>query len=169
MKLISIILIISFSLMIFQCSPKISRIGYPESNAAKNSNCEVLIKENAQIDEIIGLVIGTIKIGDTGFSSNCSEEDVIKILKEEACVLGAEIINIKEVERPDLSSTCFRCTADFIKLNESINLSDLKSSDNYSEEKIDKRVKEDSNTQLLLNIGGFAIGFAVTYFLFSGK
>jgi hypothetical protein len=155
----TLVLTIIITLLI-NCSPKITRMGYNE-NKNKTAQCDVIIKENATIDETMGKVIGEIKVGDTGFSTNCDEEKVMRILKEEACSIGADIINIKEIERPDLASSCYRVTAEFIKLNDSNMKGMIKSSEEFASEKIVERKKEDSKRNAGYIIGSVVIGALV--------
>jgi len=58
--------------------------------------------------------IGRIRLGDTGFSKKCNENDALQILKKEACLLGADVVNILGETRPDFWSTCYRVEAEFL-------------------------------------------------------
>lgn len=152
------------SILLLSCSPSVTRIGYNEGDNSI-SNCNVIIKENAEIDESIGKVIGNIEVGDTGFSTNCSEKDVMLILKQEACSIGADMINLTEIKRPDLMSSCFRVSATFIKLNESIAKDKIETSKEYSSEKIDKRDKEDSQKKTIYIITSIVVGVLVGWLI----
>ncbi len=60
--------------------------------------------------------LGEIKIGDTGFSTNCSWEVVIEKAKEEARKAGGNAIKITEHKPPSVfGSSCHRITATIIK------------------------------------------------------
>lgn len=52
--------------------------------------------------------VGKIKIGDTGFTSNCNYIDVLEKAKETALKTGANIIIIKKVKKPNFWSNCYR-------------------------------------------------------------
>jgi len=54
-------------------------------------------------------------VGDTGFTTDCSADRVVTILKEQACQAGADVVYVTEWQAPDLSSTCYRATADLIR------------------------------------------------------
>ena len=57
-------------------------------------------------------VLGTVKIGDTGFSTNCSYDTVIARAKEAARGAGGNAIKITEHRLPSLfGSTCHRIKA----------------------------------------------------------
>ncbi|TLX73072.1 hypothetical protein E9993_16565 [Labilibacter sediminis] len=60
--------------------------------------------------------IGTLDIGDTGFTINCSYEKVIERAKMEARKAGGDAIKITRHVRPDLWSSCHRITAEILKL-----------------------------------------------------
>jgi len=61
--------------------------------------------------------IGQVKIGDTGFSTNCSYEIAIESAKLEARKVGGNAIKIIEHKSPTaLGSTCHRLTARILKI-----------------------------------------------------
>ena len=99
------------------CAPTIKRIGYNSNDYSGNlDNCNPSIVKNQNYNSAGYKKIGEIKIDDSGFSTNCEESDVLKILKDEACKCGADVINIIEEKRADLLSTCYRTTAELIKV-----------------------------------------------------
>jgi hypothetical protein len=55
--------------------------------------------------------IGSIKIGDSGFSTNCNYETVIATAKEEARKNGGNVVLIEEHKTPDFWSLCHRIKA----------------------------------------------------------
>jgi hypothetical protein len=61
--------------------------------------------------------LGTIKIGDKGFTTQCSLEKVIELAKLEARKAGGNAIKIVEHKEPNLASTCHRITAEILKVN----------------------------------------------------
>jgi hypothetical protein len=108
--------------------------------------------------------IGEIKLGETGFSVACSEEQAVQILKKEACALQADIINIVEENRPDFLSSCYRCRAEFYKAeNSSIQ---IQSSELYKPDDIQARVSQDRSRNVVYAIFAIALG-AVAGFLFA--
>ncbi len=116
--------------------------------------------------------IGEIKIDDSGFSINCEESDVIKILKDEACKCGADVVNIIKEKRADIISSCYRATAEFIKIennDSAIVKNDLPvKSAEYSNAAINYRVQNDKNKKILLSVLGFGVGYAIGFLIFSG-
>ena len=112
MKLITYILL---SVMLCSCYHKITRVGYVESAAADN-DCKVEIVKFMQVNDTATTKLGEIKLGDTGFSTKCNENDAMNILHHEACSLNADLINIiEETPRSFTGSSCYRCAAVFYK------------------------------------------------------
>lgn len=66
--------------------------------------------------DIFGLKVsyhGTILLDDAGSTVNCSESKAMEILRKEACLLGANFVNIVYEARPSIWSICYRCSANF--------------------------------------------------------
>ena len=61
-------------------------------------------------------ILGTVKIGDTGFTINCSYQVVLDKAKQEARKVGGNAIKIIEHIPPGFSS-CHRITAKILKIN----------------------------------------------------
>lgn len=61
--------------------------------------------------------IGSVKVGDGGFSSNCDYETVIAAAKEEARKNGGNVVYIEEHKTPDFWSTCHRIKAKILLVN----------------------------------------------------
>jgi len=104
-------------LMIFNsCAPKISTSiskNYPPLDYSKD------VKVFGLQDPIPGSSeeIGTVKIGDTGFSTNCGWEVVLDKAKIEARKIGGNAIKIIDHIPPSLmGSSCDRITAKILKV-----------------------------------------------------
>ncbi|MFA5330096.1 MAG: hypothetical protein WC384_20045 [Prolixibacteraceae bacterium] len=137
------------------CSHRIVRMGY-QINKADYRNCDIVIKKQMIVSDSLQKV-GEIKLGETGLSIACSEEDAIEILKNEGCALKANVINITEETRADLWSSCYRCKAEFYRYTNP----DFKaqSDKGYQPENINKRVSKDRGKNTVMIIGGLAAGF----------
>ena len=61
--------------------------------------------------------LGTIKVGDSGFSINCNYATVLDKAKTESRKVGGNVLKITKHKRPDLWSSCHRITADVFKVN----------------------------------------------------
>lgn len=60
--------------------------------------------------------LGTIKVGDSGFSIKCNYATVIDKAKMESRKVGGNVLKITKHKRPDLWSSCHRITADIYKV-----------------------------------------------------
>jgi hypothetical protein len=109
-----IILMLLASLLLFTgCSYRIVRTGY-DTSKADYKKCNIAVKKCMVVTDSL-VWIGEIRLGDTGFSTFCSEEEALEILKNEGCAIGANIVNIIEDKRPTVICNCFRCRADFYR------------------------------------------------------
>ena len=144
-----LILIFLFS----SCSYRIVRGGYSKPNSV-HSDCDVIIKKQMSIPTSLKKV-GEIKLGDSGFSTSCSEEQAIGLLRKEACSLKANIINIVDESRPDLLSSCYRCRAEFY-IN-TVDNTTYQSDNQYNSENVKTRVSSDRTKNTFIAIGAIGI------------
>lgn len=122
------------------CTYRIVRTGY-DINKLDYENFDITIKKYEKINDSVATKIGEIKLGDAGFSIDCSEEHAINILKNEGYALNADLIIITEENRPDLWSFCYRCSAEFYKYNDPS--TKMTSDQIYDVENIQERVSKD--------------------------
>jgi len=61
--------------------------------------------------------LGTIKTGDSGFSTNCNYATVVDMAKTEARKVGGNAIKITQHKRPDFLSSCHRINADVLRVD----------------------------------------------------
>ena len=61
--------------------------------------------------------LGTIKIGDSGFSTNCNYATVVDMAKIEARKVGGNAIKITQHKKPDFLSSCHRINADVLRID----------------------------------------------------
>lgn len=106
------ITLILFSAIILQsCSPKIRTNLSNSSYQPLESESEiVVIEQNDQVPENSKL-IGDLKIGDSGFSTDCGYTKVMDEAKITARKSGANLIHLTEVKKPNFGSTCYRIKA----------------------------------------------------------
>ncbi len=107
-------LFLLFTLLV-SCSPSLTRIGYDDISEKSIENCNIPVVKDSSLVFSNDIIIGSIEIGDPGLAINCGPEEINKILQDEACKVEADLVHIKELNPPDLWSTCYRLTADFIK------------------------------------------------------
>ena len=135
----------------------IHRYGYQKRNS-DTINCKISFVRFQNYSDSVATKIGSIRLGETGFSVNCSETDAIEILKREGCTLGADIVNVKEESRADLWSSCYRCRADFYKLRDIKNI--LKSDSTYLPQNVKERVSNDRKRNVMI-VGGLLVILAI--------
>ena len=105
------LLFLSILLITASCSPKVSKtittsyapLDYKEEVMA--IDLQTPIPDGAEN-------MGTIKIGDSGLSSNCDYDTVLELAKTEARKVGGNAIKITEHKPPSaMGSGCHRITA----------------------------------------------------------
>ena len=60
--------------------------------------------------------LGTIKVGDSGFSTNCDYAVVLEKAKVETRKVGGNALKITKHSLPDVWSSCHRITADILRI-----------------------------------------------------
>lgn len=144
--------------LLSSCSHRIVRKGYYTSKY-DYTTCDVVLKRDFIVADTIATKLGEIKLGDKGFSTKCNEFDAIRLLKNEACAIDADLIVITKEDRPGALSTCYRCSAEFYKLNSSDKIIDLTDDDVFDPKKLAKRVDSDKNAIRNIFISSFISGF----------
>lgn len=124
------------------CSHKISRVGYSEPEADLVI-CEVIFKKFASTPSKGVKKIGDIELKDSGFSTRCDELDAIQLMKNEACLLGANYVNVISEKRADFKSTCYRCVAEIFVIEDDSLLKELQSSQEFEFTAIEERIAKD--------------------------
>lgn len=98
-------------LLLLSCGPSAkisSSANYPP--LPENTPVAVLnVNQQAPQD---AAAVGTLKIGDTGFSMDCDYPTVIARAKREALAMGGNVVKITKHKQPNLASTCHRIWAD---------------------------------------------------------
>ncbi len=147
--------LIILALFFLSCSHRIIRSGYNSDNSIKEIG-EVVIMKNAIIPDSIATKVGSIRIGDSGFSTSCNEADGLGILVKEAGFADADIVVITREQRPDVVSSCYRCSADFYKYNSPFYYSLYSTDEEYKEIYVDSRVIKDKKNVVGMILGGIA-------------
>lgn len=79
-------------------------------------------------------ILGSVKMGDTGFTTSCSYAKVIEAAKQSAREIGGNALKITEHKLPSVWSTCHRITADIINIPEEAMLAKSRVSENRIDE-----------------------------------
>ncbi len=70
--------------------------------------------------------IGEIKIGDSGFSTDCGYNKVMEELKKMARIAGANIVQLTFIRPPNMGSTCYRINAKMYRSFDNLVLAEVK-------------------------------------------
>lgn len=83
-----------------------------------NTSGEIDIYEQGEAIEADYTLIGTMWLGESGFSESCGYEDAMYLARKKARELGADAVQVEEVKRPDFLSTCYRVGVNIIEYND---------------------------------------------------
>lgn len=159
------ILYLLLSVLLFSnCTHYIARTGY-QPNKSFDTYYDVVIEKNTIVPSNSADLVGQIRLDDIGFSVSCSEEDALEILRKEACSINADLIVITNEIRPNLWSSCYRCSAEFYKYRkEKLNLTG-QTENPYKDELVSRRVQKDKNQNTAVLLGSLAFGFIIGFLL----
>jgi len=116
MKKLHGLMIISALIFFSSCNPKIST-SISKSYPALDYKQEVVVFGLDQPEPDNAEVLGQVKIGDAGLSTNCGYDIVMDKAKLEARKAGGNAIKIIEHKPPTaMGSTCHRITAKILKV-----------------------------------------------------
>ena len=116
------------------CASKITRYGYTVQDMPdrdKYLGCSMPIKKNFSYSKEDVEVLGELLSGDSGVSLNCGKGYVLGLLRQEACALKADLINIIYERNMDLWSSCYRAKAQFLHFKDRELATNLKSDTEY--------------------------------------
>ena len=95
----------------FSCAPKIRTTVSNSTYKKLDSQTEVIVINESVVPEN-SKYIGDLKIGDSGFTTDCGYEKIMNDAKAEAKSLGGNIIQVVEIKEPKKwGSTCYRLKA----------------------------------------------------------
>lgn len=110
----SIYFLVFWFFFLSACGPKITtRVSAP--NSPLNYQEEVIVYDLNQDIPESAVPLGTIKAGDTGFTTQNDYSKIIERLKEEARKNGANLIKINKHKNPDFWSSSHRIEATFYR------------------------------------------------------
>ncbi len=113
------IILLGITVIFSSCAPKIST-SISKNYGTLDSKMRVNVFDLNDSVPLNTEVLGYVKIGDTGFSTNCSWDVVIDKAKNEARQVGGNAIKIVDHRPPSLmGSTCHRIKAIILKVSNS--------------------------------------------------
>lgn len=117
------LLIFSVYLLITSCSPKVTTSIIKKYDPTDFKTEVVVLGVDDQIPNDAE-VLGDLKIGDSGFTSKCTYEEVITQAKMEVMKVGGNVLKIIEHKLPTaMGSTCHRIIAKILKISDTSKLS----------------------------------------------
>jgi hypothetical protein len=117
-RLIYRTLILGIILIFTECSPIVHTSTNDKKLIPLSPNEEVLvISLNQSVPDNCNYV-GRVRIGDTGFTTDCSYSAVIEKAKEKARKTGGNIIKLTEINPPNFASSCYQIKADIYFTND---------------------------------------------------
>ena len=98
-------------LLICNCSPKIRTMISNSDYKKLDDKIDIIFINESEVPEN-SKYIGELKIGDSGFTTDCGYEKIMNEAKIEAKKLGGNIIQVIEIKEPQKwGSTCYRLKA----------------------------------------------------------
>jgi hypothetical protein len=98
------------------CAPKV-RTKVSQKYPPLDYSEEVTVLERNAVSPAGAEVLGTVKIGDSGMSTQCNYAQVLQKAKEEARKAGGNAIKVVQHKKPDFMSSCHRIVAEVIKVD----------------------------------------------------
>jgi hypothetical protein len=108
--------LLTLLLLAAACAPKI-RTKVSQKYPPLDYREEVMVLELKDISPTEAEVLGTVKIGDSGMSTQCNYVQVLQKAKEEARKAGGNAIKVTEHKKPDFMSSCHRITAEVLRMD----------------------------------------------------
>jgi hypothetical protein len=103
-----------FSLFLTSCATQIDYTANSSGRLPRPADCNIEVYFPGTPLNKPYKVMGSLVIGDTGFTVDCSQTTVLKQAREQGCKAGADAIVINEVKEPDWISLCFRIRANML-------------------------------------------------------
>jgi hypothetical protein len=114
-KLTGLIIVVAL-ILLSSCNPKVIT-SISHSYPALDYKQEVMVLGLTQLEPEKAEVLGLVRIGDTGFTTNCSYDIVVESAKLEARKAGGNMIKITDHTLPSvLGSSCHQITARILKV-----------------------------------------------------
>lgn len=118
------------------CASNIQRKGYSIKDLKSGAPSAVAanafpVKLNVDLTGHDHEILGTVTIGDSGFSVKCGADYVLGLVQNEAAAVGANLINVTWESYPSIISSCYRVKAQLILVKDKEWFSTLKTDPQY--------------------------------------
>lgn len=102
-----------FALAISGCASSVTSHGGKSGTPKSSVACDTVIYPHSLPIENKISHLGSVDVGDTGFTVDCSPMTVLGHIRQNACERGADAVRVTELKSPTfMVSTCFRARAD---------------------------------------------------------
>lgn len=98
-------------IFLYSCSPKINSTIINSGYSSLDPEIDVIVLQSGETPPKDSEYIGDLKIGDSGFSTDCGYDRVIHDAKNTCRKNGANFLEIIELMEPDFMSSCYRLRA----------------------------------------------------------
>lgn len=99
------------------CSPKVRTYLIAPDKAVITNEPVVLLGLTDPISED-AVTIGTVKVGDTGFTTDCSFETVIHVAQSRAAEMGGNVFKLTSHKYPSVMSSCHRIEGEVLRTSD---------------------------------------------------
>ncbi len=164
------VLYIAFSLLLSSCGYNIGRSGYTHSDTPLAQDCEVAIRKELNGNSLPATPLGQVSLRDGGFTTNCDEAEAMRVLREEACQAGANLVYIYQERQPNFGSTCYRCEATLYRVDTTNGLQQMPAEyfESSARASLPPATKENKAAQIIGGVVGGTLGFLFGYWLVGG-
>ncbi len=157
------LLLISICAFFAGCAPSVSTKLLKTTYQAFGPETTVYIIDVKDQVREMSVPVGDLKIGESGFTKNCSYNEVLDKAKIAAIKAGANVIKLTEIKAPDFASTCYRIKAKLYRNTDAEALAKLNDKLNAKNK---SRLPEDADYAIIHfyrpNAGaGFLLGYKI--------
>lgn len=161
--------IIIFCIFTAGCAPVMTRSNYLDDKTDPLSGDSQIIIRKYEEPPPNSILVGSVKVTDSGFSLNCSEKYILNRLRDEARKIAAEVIILYDMNEPNIFSSCFECSADFYRLKNKEDFAKLQKDNFFAWQSVEGRDKRRSSLESQ-HILEYLVLIATVFFLVnSGK
>ena len=84
------------------CAAKVSQINY-SSRPERPTKCQLDVYQPGTPVPYSYTTVADVSLGDTGLSTDCDSMKMMSVFRERACSVGADAIQLYDVQNPDVS------------------------------------------------------------------
>ena len=111
----NVIVILGTSVLLLSCATtKYTNVLIYSPPVDNNASVEIIAQ--GQIVPKNAVLLGSVNIGDSGFTTNCSYQQVVNDMLKQARAMGGNLVYITKHEQPDARSTCHRISVNVYKV-----------------------------------------------------